>query len=310
MQTIHQEICVTFTMIMKKSYFNQIKKEDPGFSLFKTYQKQDQKKLDEIDTKIIPHYSYPSSILSYDETEIRSFKLTPKLYIGNQRFSKSCLEDKKLIEKVKKHLDQEHLEKYRNKYVFNPSPPRPEIHDDCLHSQLNMTLKVSTHNPKTFKSSKPQFKKINTKISKKNTQLETSNEVQTNEHDSINNDDLPIALRRTKRPVTKPLRYWLGEKIVYKIDNETGCYTKAYEIKVNENENCTEKQEFVLKRNSSTDFIAKEKSLKFEVENGEIFIIINNKKFKASVGCKFFLLKGQKMIFDNKSDDDAKLTFI
>ncbi|KAK8886957.1 hypothetical protein M9Y10_037992 [Tritrichomonas musculus] len=38
-------------------------------------------------------------------------------------------------------------------------------------------------------------------------------------------DDLPIALRRTKRPRTQPLRYWMNEKIIYK-PAPNGCLTQ------------------------------------------------------------------------------------
>ncbi|OHS98234.1 hypothetical protein TRFO_35388 [Tritrichomonas foetus] len=40
------------------------------------------------------------------------------------------------------------------------------------------------------------------------------------------NDDLPIALRRTLRPRTKPLRHWMGEQIIYGVD-ELGCRSQC-----------------------------------------------------------------------------------
>ena len=47
--------------------------------------------------------------------------------------------------------------------------------------------------------------------------------------------DRPIALRRTKRPHTKPLKYWKGEKIIYQCD-ENGFYTQQGVHRVSDDE--------------------------------------------------------------------------
>ena len=47
--------------------------------------------------------------------------------------------------------------------------------------------------------------------------------------------DRPIALRRTKRPRTKPLKYWKGEKIIYQCD-ENGLYTQQGVHRVSDDE--------------------------------------------------------------------------
>lgn len=293
---------------MKERFASTIKKEEKPFTIFQSYPKQDQKKdPDELNTKSVC-FSYPSFIPT-----INSSKLRPKLFIGDKSFSKALKEDQKIIDKVKRHLDQEYLEKYRNKYVFVQSPPRHEIPEK---SPINMEINLSSSNRETIENSN---KAINNnenqrkEIKKGKIKKEKEDDVRSKKSTKINSnndDDLPIALRRTQRPSTKPLRYWLGEKIVYKIDNETGCYTKAFELTVDDNDDSTQKQEFIVKKNSTKEFTAKNKGKKFTVENGEIHLLINGKIFKTSAGCVFYIPKGQKMTFDNKSDDDIQISFI
>ena len=45
-------------------------------------------------------------------------------------------------------------------------------------------------------------------------------------------DDLPIALRRTRRVKVKPLRFWRGEKIVYKLADDDGlpCFGSVHRV--------------------------------------------------------------------------------
>ena len=52
------------------------------------------------------------------------------------------------------------------------------------------------------------------------------------ESDGEHNDDLPIALRRTKRVRVKPLRFWRGEKIVYRLADDDGlpCFGSVHRV--------------------------------------------------------------------------------
>ena len=46
------------------------------------------------------------------------------------------------------------------------------------------------------------------------------------------------------------------------------------------------------------------------VESGQLLIIINNKQYKASAGCKLYLQKGQDITFVNQSNDDSIISMI
>lgn len=306
---------------MKKSQYTRIKNEDVKFSVVHSKSELNEKKtFDELDTKVIPYYSHLQITPNKQKFQINP-QLTAKLYIGDKRFSKALFEDKLMIQRVKKHLDQEYLEKYRNKYVFNPSPPRPDLHNDSQHQPLKMTINLAPLNHKNAKNSKKKnnnnttnksSSQQNTIISnkgKEDHQKNSPNLKQTNKTD-CNDDDLPIALRRTKRPKTKPLRFWLGEKIIYKIDEETGCYTKAFEVKVNQNRDSAKKQEIIVEKKSKKIVNAQNKMKMVFVESGQLLIIINNKQYKASAGCKLYLQKGQDITFVNQSNDDSIISMI
>ncbi|KAH0806393.1 uncharacterized protein GO595_000768 [Histomonas meleagridis] len=73
-------------------------------------------------------------------------------------------------------------------------------------------------------------------------------------------DNLPIALRKKRRPKTKPLRFWMGEKIIYHPD-ENGCLTKSGVIEINEKS----PDESTLVHHKSTKNTRKEALSAFEV---------------------------------------------
>ena len=103
------------------------------------------------------------------------------------------------------------------------------------------------------------------------TETETENEVQTSQNKSRpkrktenqrknvrplydpNTDDLPIALRRSARPRVKPLRHWMGERIIYSID-ENGCQSQCgvHLVKTESPDEVPTSQRRVQKRKKTT----------------------------------------------------------
>lgn len=79
--------------------------------------------------------------------------------------------------------------------------PHSAISDHMSHDVLNTNNKKTTSVKKTYSKSS-----------------QTTNY-------NPETDDLPIALRRTMRPKTQPLRFWMNEKIIYRPD-ENGCLTQ------------------------------------------------------------------------------------
>lgn len=156
-------------------------------------------------------------------------KIKPKMFLGNQQVFLHSYQDSLPIRNVKKHLDEEYLDKFRYEYNFVPTPPRDQIEIAKNGMALILSQEDCIPKPKLTKFQK-QLKE-NSENRKRQYQYPNIKK-----NDIAEDDDLPIALRRTRRPTTKPLRFWLGEKIIYKIDKETGCYTKSCELKVDDND--------------------------------------------------------------------------
>lgn len=298
--------------------YNHIKKEDACLNNYE-FKTQHIKNEDSVerDSKTNPYYSQSSILWPCQNLFAKKPKINAKLYIGNEIVSKSFSNDKKLLERVKKHLDQEYLDKYRKTYTFIPSPPHPELKKSGQNNLINMALTISQLNAKAVNASPQKLNKkalchidsIKSKNESTNKKMKLTNGTQKDELNTIK-DDLPIALRRTIRPKTKPLRYWLGEKIIYKYDKETGCYTKAFELSMDEDksENHTNGQELIIKNKSIESITATDKGKKILIKKGELSININGKNYKGTTGCSFYLPKGQKIILDNQVNDIASIS--
>ena len=66
-------------------------------------------------------------------------------------------------------------------------------------------------------------------------------------------DDLPIALRKKKRPHTRRLKYWLGEKILYQPD-ENGFLTKSGVLEVKEESSSKVSKKYNHKKVTNSSF--------------------------------------------------------
>ncbi|KAH0786870.1 hypothetical protein GPJ56_009247 [Histomonas meleagridis] len=112
-----------------------------------------------------------------------------------------------------------------------PKPSKPE---PLIRSEVNTKIELQSKPPnETTTETKPnQRTKCKTKVSPKSNSSDNTIQKDVTRNDDQNDDnDLPIALRRKKRIHLKPLRYWLGEKLVYKPD-DSGLYSIEKVVKV------------------------------------------------------------------------------
>ncbi|OHS93460.1 hypothetical protein TRFO_40265 [Tritrichomonas foetus] len=261
--------------------------------------------LDEM--KIIPYFNQHSQINK------PSFSRKPRLemHIGEVRVYTPS--DKKLKDKIRKHMDQEYLERFKHDYTFIQTPPRAEIPNGQKSGEFSPYFpryNISYH--KTEKKDLPILS------NKEMSSEETCSESSEPKIDDFSNNktihkfdadecELPIALRRSRRPKTKPLRYWMGEKILYQPD-ESGCMTKVREIKFDDKETIKKDETMIqIETNEKRIFQPKSAGQKYLIKEGGVQITLNGKTWKSSEGGYFYVAKGKEFTVENLSGKIATI---
>jgi quercetin dioxygenase-like cupin family protein len=115
------------------------------------------------------------------------------------------------------------------------------------------------------------------------------------DYSQVEDLDLPIAVRRSKRPKTSPLKFWKGEKVVYSF-HESGCWTQKDVVKVHSKKNSFVKQKKITKEDheKSIDVLPKRDEPGEEGDEFIKFFGLNNRAVKSD---EFFIMPGQSMVF-------------
>jgi quercetin dioxygenase-like cupin family protein len=114
-------------------------------------------------------------------------------------------------------------------------------------------------------------------------------------HSNMNDLSLPIAIRRSKRPKTSPLKFWKGEKVVYRFD-ESGCWTQEDILKVSSKKKNSQKKLAVKKDSDerSIDVLTKRNEPGEEGEGYVKFLGLHNRVMKSN---ELFIMPNQLMVF-------------
>ena len=173
-------------------------------------------------------------------------KSTPEKRKGTPRRSKDADELKRRVDTPRpgrkpKGDAQEGGHKRRDGVKDTPRPVR-KTKEATSESQLASVDTEATKRARKSKGTTPSKKEAKTASQTRKPKFNwfsSGDELSTDDIVSIPpepegdpDDDLPIALRRTRRVKVKPLRFWRGEKIVYKLADDDGlpCFGSVHRV--------------------------------------------------------------------------------
>jgi quercetin dioxygenase-like cupin family protein len=115
------------------------------------------------------------------------------------------------------------------------------------------------------------------------------------DYSQLDDLDLPIAKRRSKRPKTSPVKFWKGEKIVYKFD-ESGCWTQEEVVKVHSKKSAPRKKGTVTKEEGERSIDVLEKRNE-PGEDGDAYVRFLGLQNRVVRSNEFFIKPAQSMVF-------------